>query len=305
MKIVAIYFDKKEKMGYPFNNPNYYETYKCLNEHCRNQGIELRFPRGKEAYLGSMRFSSYWQFTDDDIVYVDMPFTADLIYVKGLEIETTEEDTVINQKRLQQICRDKLLTYQTFPDYVIPTYHISKSTAPSVLNKIDTETVVVKPIDGIEGNDVQITKKESFDSESLTTEEDVTYIAQPFIDSSSGVPGLTETYHDLRLFIFNGEIKKSYIRIPKEGSLMANIALGAKAILLPPEQVPPSAQKLVSHVEEVFHVFTPRIYTLDIMYQDEKPFIVELNDQPGIPYVNFGDYTIEYYHHLIDVFNSV
>ena len=83
--------------------------------------------------------------------------------------------------------------------------------------------VVLKPLSESGGKNVRIAKKRSAFPKIKIGQD---YIVQEFIDSSKGIPGLTEGAHDLRVVLVNEKIIYSHIRKPKTNCLLANVALG-------------------------------------------------------------------------------
>ncbi len=287
--ILAVYFDDSDAMGYPFDNPNYYRAYRGFSDRCAKDNITLVIVRGATSYLGKMVFQGGWKFAGDQLEKITQPITADVIYVKGKDLVTDATDYAVNQSGLAEICRDKLLTHQHFSQYMAPTYPIDASNWQAVVQTIATEKIVVKPRTGMEGQGILITPKQSFDYNQLDPDQ-APYLAQDFIDSSAGIPGLVNGLHDLRLYIFNGVAKIAEYRQPKAGSFLANIAQGGSLTVVPLNQVPSWALEFVQHIDQVFQSFYPRIYTIDLMYANGKPYLVELNSRPGMPYVEWDYY---------------
>lgn len=287
--ILVVYFDDPHEMGYPFDNINYYWAYQGFSERCAQDNIALVIVRGADSYLGKMTFSSGWKYNDDTLIKIDQPITADIIYVKGQNLITQPGDYAVNQLKLAEICRNKLLTYKNFSQYMAPTYPIDANNWEAVLQKITTNKVVLKPQTGMEGNGIIITEKTQFNYAQLDAKHEP-YLAQEFLDSSAGIPGLVQGLHDLRLYIFNGQAKIAEYRQPKPGGLLANIAQGGSLTVVPMQQVPTWAFDFVKQIDQVFETYFPRIYTIDLLYANGHPYLVELNSRPGMPYKEWDYY---------------
>ncbi len=285
---IAIYFDQKGKMDYPFNNKDYYESYKAFAQLCKKNLVNLYFVRGAECYIGNMHFQQGYQFLNDKLILVERPFVADIIFLKGYNIQLGTSDRTLNHPELGIACHNKLQTYKLFHTYMAPTFQITKENASKMLEKIPTKTIVLKPVFGSEGKGIRIVKKLDFTLDLLN--EDTPYFAQAFLDSSSGIPSLVKGIHDLRLIIFNGKVKFSFIRQPKQGSYLANIAQGGKLFYIPVETIPEAALQLAYSVDKHFQNYIPRLYAVDMMFEKDKPYLLELNDQPGLPYLEENKY---------------
>lgn len=300
MRIVTVYFDNPKPMGYPFDNPKYLEAYQFLTDEAAKEGIELRISRGPETYIGSMEFDGYYLLKDQTPTYHDQRYTTEFVYVKGKKQRFADTEQVLNVFTIRDICNDKVKTYQTFPEYAVPTYPITRETMEHALEQIATDTIVIKPNCGEEGKGIIICSKAELTPEQISQSEPMAI--QPFIDTSGGVPGLSQDKHDHRIILSNGEIISSYIRTPAEGSLLANIALGASLAYVEAGQIPDSAHQVITYVEKQFHLFSPRLYTIDLVYDNGTPKIMELNDQPGLHYLSQGDQARKFNRHLITMF---
>lgn len=285
---IAIYFDQPGIMSYPFDNPLYLESYKAFATLAEKQEVAVHFSRGADTYSGNMRFTSYYAFQNGELIFVPQPYQADSIFLKGYSIKVSPTDHVLNNPTLGNICRNKLETYHLFREYMAPTYEITTENYQSVLDHLVTELVVIKPIYGSEGKGIQVLKKNTFHPDLL--DKNVRYFAQQFVDSSGGIPGILTGLHDMRIILFNNTVKNSFIRQPKEGSFLANIAQGGSFTHLPVDKIPASAMELVRQIDAHFTHYTPRFYAVDLMYEQEKPYLVELNDQPGMPFMSEDQY---------------
>lgn len=283
MKIInlVIYFDDPQPMGYPFGSPEYYRAYMELCQSCRKYRIAPYIARGK-SYLKNMVFSGGWQFSRNRLITVNRKIKADVIYKKGFKLKLKKQDKVINPQGLEDICRNKMTTYRLFKKYLPKSYHINKDNYQRILKKIPSRRVVLKPITGQEGIGIVIVDKNKFSLKIISQSND-RYLAQQFIETHSGIPHLIAGRHDLRIVCFNGTKLLAYVRQPKKGGYLANIAQGGKLTVIKNEQIPESALAIFKAVDIKLSQFLPRIYSLDLGYERNKPYIFELNSQPGLP----------------------
>ncbi|MBI2415869.1 MAG: ATP-grasp domain-containing protein [Candidatus Kerfeldbacteria bacterium] len=281
---LAIYFDDPTEWGYPFDVPEYIETYATFCQLLRDHGIRPYLVRGAERYLGQMQFQSGWELLSDQTLQpVTEPFMVDLIYRKGHNLKTEPTAAIVNHQAIETVCHDKLVTYQQFADFMAPCFPINQANWSEQIQKIKTDKIVVKPVFGTEGRGIIVTNKNNFEYTQLDSAYEP-YLIQKFIDTSNGIPDIVNGLHDLRLYMFNGVVKMAEIRQPKPGGYLANIAQGGSLFQLPLVQVPASAIAFVEKIDQHFSQYTPRIYTIDLMYQGDQPYLVELNSQPGLPY---------------------
>lgn len=302
---IVVHFEESDKMGYPFNYPTYFESYAQFSVVCAENGARLIICRGN-SYLGNMQFSSGWEFDGTELHEVAAPITADLIYLKGLgqTLNVSATDLAINRPEFDVICRNKITTYQAIGKHMVPSYTIDEENWQEVLKKITTDKVVLKPVEGAGGTGVIITDTKTFQYDASQFEEP--YLAQDFIDISQGIPGLVEGPHDLRLILFNGEVKLSFVRLPKEGSLLSNFAQGATAKVIPLQDLPAQTLEIAREVDAQFSSFSPRIYTVDFLFEGDRAIVGEINSRPAFPHPSLmgEEFTSQFHHYLLDTFKE-
>jgi glutathione synthase/RimK-type ligase-like ATP-grasp enzyme len=290
-------------MGYPFGEPEYLESYWTLSQNLLARGYAMVISRGPKSYMGNMQFTGGTVITSATTIEpFDQAYIATTIYRKGYKLPTAATDRVINNQDMDAVCVNKLMTYELFSDLMAPCFPINTHNWQEILTKITTERVVLKPIGGQEGNGIVVKMKGDVRAEDMDPVHGA-YLAQEFVDSSAGIPGVTDGLHDLRLSVFNNHVGIAEIRVPKKGSYLANIAQGGSLFDVPLDKVPASAFALAERIDERFAKYTPRIYSIDLMYCGEKPYLVELNSQPGIPWrewEQFNNYYSRFHRYILD-----
>ncbi|CAN5121584.1 hypothetical protein BH11PAT4_BH11PAT4_0380 [soil metagenome] len=283
MATIAVYFDQPGGMDYPFTDALYLDSYRRFTEEAARSAIRIVIVRGEASHQQGTTFSHYWEFTNGTLTAVDKTITADLIYNKCVGPLPTNfpPELTVNHPELDHICHDKLTTYQYFSEFMAKSLPITAQTWREAVVQLRTEMVTLKPVEGESGEGIVFVEKATFNGDEFNFNQP--YLAQEFIDTSKGIPGITSGRHDLRVVVFNGEPKLAYIRIPVEGSLLANVALGATTQTVDITQVPESVHQMVASVDAKLKQFSPRIYSIDFLVAGTTPFIVELNSRPGFP----------------------
>jgi len=303
MHTIAVYFDEPGQLDYPFDERMYYDSYARFTEFCAVRNLKVVIVRGL-TYRGNMRFSNGWQFINGELEPINTPIQADLIYVKGLNfvLQTQPNDLVINDPEFDRIARDKWLTYQAFHEFMAPTFQITNENWQSVRDQLTTDQIVLKPVTGSGGKGILILDRATLDYPSLGI--DTRYLAQEFVDSSRGIPGLCDGVHDLRVIMFNGVPKLSYLRMPPPGKLLSNISQGASAKVVSIADVPASVLQLAKRVDEFYKNYTPRLYTTDFFMNGDKAYLVETNTRPGFPREDSEGpvFAAEFYQDLVELF---
>lgn len=305
--VIAVYFGDPGKFDYPFDKPMYVESYTAFTKFCAERGMDVVIVRGAESYQGNMTFTHGWRFEGSELVDLPGPLTVDLIYNKELAhtLVTNPGDLVINDPVFDKIARDKWLTYQAFPELMPVTYQIDSQNWREVLAKIPSDKMVLKPVAGTEARGIWIGDKATIDETTVDLSEP--YIAQPFIDSSAGIPGLCEGLHDLRIIVFGGTPALAFLRLPKSGSLVSNLSQGGQAKVVEFSDVPLAVLDAVKRIDDHYQDYPTRIYTADFfMEHGTDVYLIETNTRPGFPSLSAhgGRYTQTFFESLFRVLGA-
>jgi len=276
MKKIAVFL-KLPHTDYPFSEASYKQSYTELGQEVTALGGEYYIVRGQETYVGNGKFSKSWQFNGTELVESG-EVTADIIFDRG-KFASDGRVKTFNEEMVNSICTNKWLSYNLFKEYSPKTWLVrSDAELSQVLNEVATELGVVKPIDGQEGKDVLIDKKDALLSQSYQ----YPVLVQEFLDSSGGVPGVVEGLHDFRVALINGEIIYSYFRTPPKGSYLANVARGGKFEVIALEKIPQQIREMVIKIDSVMAFAEHRFYGIDFAITPEGPKIIEMNSRLGL-----------------------
>jgi glutathione synthase/RimK-type ligase-like ATP-grasp enzyme len=241
-----------------------------------------------KTYRGSGIFEGGWRFEKGKFYLTKDVLKIDLVYDKtGGVAFPLENDSlrVVNEHNFKILACDKWATYQALGKYMPQTFIIeNREDLSVVLSKIDSDMVVLKPVGGLKGIGIFIGNKENAKRFEFNKKYGK-YIAQEFVDTTNGIPGLTSGNHDLRIVVINGKAVWCHIRVPAEGSLLANAAQGGSLTEVDYREVPSSIKDVVNKVTKMFtQKFDNPVYSLDFgMGKDETPYIFEINDTMGFP----------------------
>jgi glutathione synthase/RimK-type ligase-like ATP-grasp enzyme len=278
MASAIVIFDTAETPAEYFLADNEYRaSYLRLAELAARRNVDLRFVIGASQYEQGV-FKSSWKYDQNTLVPVSGAFRAGIVFAR-IRTHLLEAEHRVNALFLEQLCRDKYLTYQTFPQLVKKTVVVTPTTLSNV-DELGGEAVVLKPRFGANGRDVQLVRKTDLTPAMVDSKE---FIAQELIDSSDGIPGLIAQRHEMRMYILNGEVQSVYLRLPAPDSFLSNISQGATVKLLELADLPASVHQLKDQVDALFIGIQPRLYTIDLMFESGRPWVVELNDLPGLP----------------------
>ncbi|MEI8103843.1 MAG: ATP-grasp domain-containing protein [Candidatus Moraniibacteriota bacterium] len=311
MKKVLILFGKsKWEKSKPFINAEYQYSYEHFYTLCKENGIQMYRASYQWYDKENHIFKHAWKYegTEGNWTKVES-ITPDLIYDKTkADIGTYREKLVINEHypfindlNFTRVIDDKFITSLIFSEWSKKNWFVkSEAELNTVLPELKTEKIVVKPVSESGGNGVCIVNKSEIGSLDFSNEK----IVQEFIDSSNGIPGLSDSTHDLRLVFVGKKLIYAYIREPKDGCFLANLAQGGTLTIVPIENLPKSLDPVLRHVHAILDSFTDRIFAVDFMFdENSRPWIVEFNSMPGLYFTEKEKpYMMEMYQELLGVF---
>lgn len=285
-KKLAIYFSDSEAMGYPFNTTYpYWEIYQGIVRDIEKHGIEVYIVRGN-SYLGKGVFSHGWQVRDGQMVAVDKNIKVDLIFNRDDKntIPAIYDCPIINHPDLDRICVDKVETALLFPDLSPKTKAInSYPEYAQIIEKwgVGQEEKVVLKKNFLSGGQGIYIKPVKDIPESLYESWD-NILLQEFIDSSVGIAGITRGLHDIRVITINGEPVHTFVRIPKVGSFLANIAQGGTEVPLRLSDLPDELLEKVKKINDKLSQYRPSMFASDFVNSEKGFKLLELNSRPMV-----------------------
>lgn len=252
-----------------------------------NKGWEV-YVLTRKTYKGNGVFEGGWPFKNGEFSITKEILTIDLVYDRTGGVNFPLEDDsllVVNERQFKVLAWDKWASYQVVGEYMPKTFLVeNESEIKEILPKIQTDKIVLKPFNGLKGLGVFIGPKD----EALGfkfPEKFNKYIAQEFVDTSLGIPNVTPGLHDLRVAIVNNKPVWCHVRVPAEGTFLANAAQGGNLTEVDYSKVPESIKNVVQKVSKLFaENYDNPIYSLDFGIDiDATPKIFEINDQIGFP----------------------
>jgi len=263
-------------------------VYIRLLEFCEANGWDV-YVLTKKTYKGRGVFEGSWKFSKGKFEKIKTGVKIDLVYDRSAGVKFPpdgDKSTIwINRKDFKVVCWDKWKAYRIISGYMPKTFWVEKEEdLKDILPKIRTQWVVLKPYNGLKGLGIFIGPKDKAKNFKFSNKFKH-YVAQEFVDTSKGIPKITDGMHDLRVAIVNKKAVWSHVRVPKTGSYMANAAAGGILTEVDYSSVPKSIKKIVSQVSQRFYErYDNPSYSIDFgIGPDGVPKIFEINDQIGFP----------------------
>ena len=285
MKQVCMYVDNvDDNQGPQYRSEYYRRAYTYFYRSLRMLNAQIIIVHDQQvSYIGNGRFSWYWEPVFDAsgevLSYrkIEKVIAVSIVFDKA-RFDATDV-TIINPKRLTQICIDKFKTYNFIPNIHPKTFLIeNKEALANGLNKISRdEIIVIKSVDSDGGEEVFIGNKEGF-------KDNFSYplAIQEFLDSSRGIPGLCKGTHDLRIAVFDGEVLYGRLRTPPRGGLIANISFGGEEEIISVALLPEKLFELTRIIDEKFKLGNEhRYYAIDYIFSNNRWHVLEMNAWPG------------------------
>lgn len=280
--VVVIFCRHIDENKYPFNSDYYWHAYFDLLLLLKERGVEAYFATDNATYCGNGIFKL--AYTAKEKVPVSQlaviyDVRADVVYDKGGFVRTNDV-LVLNPNSVHDITSNKSHTYTQFghlqPNTILCT---SQDETLAALKKIESNKLVFKKLQSNGGKGVTIIDRNN--AAKIANALDYPQVIQEFIDTSCGIPGLCEGYHDLRIKIGGGSVWGGTLRIPKEGELRANVSQGGTERHLDPSEIPEDARQFAMTIDDFFKDY-PRYYAIDLAKTSNGWKLIELNSKPGL-----------------------
>jgi len=287
-KKVGICFSKELQGDSPLSHIiTKLSVYMRLLELMKSEGWEV-YVLTRKTYKGSGIFKGGWLFDKNKFFPTKENLKLDLVYDRtgGVNFPIAGDSLcVVNERDFKVLAWNKWATSKIIGEYMPQTLLIDeRKNLPEILSKVKSDWVVLKPFNGLKGIGIFIGPKVKALGFKFNEKYNC-YIAQEFVDTSGGIPGLTNGMHDVRIVIVNAKPVWCHIRVPAKGSLLANAAQGGSLTEISYEKVPENIKKSVSKITEIFsQKFDNPVYSLDFgVGKNCIPYVFEINDQMGFP----------------------
>lgn len=286
MKTIAIYFSQPGAMDYPFNELWFFDAYKDIIASLEAKGPRVVIVRA-DSYQGKGVFSQYFRIEEDEVIKHDEPVTVDLIWNRDNEntIPVIHDCLVLNHPDFDELCTDKYKTAQQFPDIspktdYVHSYEQYRNTIALWHLPEDTR-IVLKKNYLHSGRGIFILPLSDIHEGLYDDWSDI--LVQQFVESSDGLPGISDGRHDLRVYVLSGIPAAGMVRVAKEGEFLANADYGSTLFTVDVDQIEQEVLDHVAYINKNAVQYEPTIYGADFLKgNDGKYYLVELNSRVGL-----------------------
>jgi len=283
-----MFFNKEKFKGNPFEGFGDKElVYLDFFKQGRASGMDMYIASKEKNYLRGLDFKNALFFDGKKFIKTVGRIKADAVYDRsgGIKFPSTKiSKKVLNPISFKKLCYSKNKMYELIGDFMPKSFKIKNQNDFNKKIKLfkNSELVVIKPSSGLGGKGIIIDTANNIRKSDYFVEKES--VIQKFVDTSSGILGITKNRHDLRIVIVLGRIIFASLRTPKGNSLLANVSQGGKIKELPIEKIPKNTLLIVSKIQKIIDKkFNYPIYSIDFGIENGKPFVFELNDQIGFP----------------------
>ena len=282
--VLGIFREKRDIEEFVFKAPNYKQAYHEIIDQLNEKGVYVALLMGQGSYEGKGHFSKHWVQINDNGVYSFEkrgPITVDAVFDKD-HFKDDGQVVKINDDRLYSICWSKEKTYEVLGEFHPKSMLAGDETElDAALAHLPGDSVAVKSLTGSSGKGVFVGLKRDVHGEEEMLEYPV--LVQEYIETAGGVPGITDSRHDVRVVLMNGVPAVATLRTPPEGELKSNIGYGGKHRLLHVEELPNELLSMCSAIDNKLKNYGNfRIYSVDCGLTPHGWRLFEVNGMPGV-----------------------
>ena len=284
-------FGKQRSMPDPFfyfkqKRSVYYDFFKIGHD----AGYKMFLANGLDCYQDGYTFVNTLLFDGTKFTPYNASMTADFIIDRSASIifPGAKMTKILNPINFKLFCASKINMHRLLADFMPKTFFIKNAIdLKNICASInDDRLYVLKPSTGLGGKGIIFGTATKIKHQKIEPYKE--YVLQEFIDTSCGAPHITDSRHDLRVVLLNDKVVWITVRVPKKGSLLANVAQGGTIRDITTETLPLCVIKTVAAVQEIIakNYDQPLLYSIDMGIENDRAYVFELNDQIGFPSEN-------------------
>lgn len=319
MKKLVIVFSKKNHSGSPFEFLDYpymikifYDLFNLFTDN----GLEIYICRDINNIISNKEFKVLAKYNKEKgFELITETIEADIVWdrTNNFSFPIPRNDNsvdLLNTMEYKLITKDKWLSYSKYKEYYPKTILLSDLTQiNNYFDLLPSEKFVIKPISGFGGkavtcfnkSDIQGLSKYLIDNNVVEGQ----YILQEFYDVKSGIKGLVEGIHDMRIISTNNKIIFSYIRKPSNPEeFRSNFSVGGTMEEIDSKNLPSEIVSFVQPIiSDAYTNYENPFFSIDLFLTKSGPKIIEITGSSlGFP---MPDMNLKpFYTHLVERFTK-
>ncbi len=292
--IVGVFREHRDTEVFEFKAPQYKQAYHELFAQLAAKDVYVAILMGQSTYQGNGTFSKHWVQIErgGEFVFEKRgPITVDVVYDKD-HFKADDHALIVNDKRLYDICWSKEKTYEVLGEFH-PQTEVAQNAAEldKALQDIPGDRIAVKELTGSSGTGVFVGPKAEAAQAGLV----FPLLVQEFIETSGGVPGITDKRHDVRVVLANGQAIIATLRTPPAGGLKSNIGYGGENRLLSVSELPAELLDMCAQIDKRLAEYGEfRLYSIDCGLTPHGWRLFEANAMPGVINRARGEQAVHY-----------
>lgn len=303
MKKLVIYWGSKTTTGVPLffkGSPATTELFTELLERFSVSGIETYFCRSPFGFLGKNRYFCEFKYEKSGFTPFNSEVIPDNVWDKSMGSlfpVAGQDENVVNSYELKGLESNKWFSYLAYPDYFTKTIPVdSKETLLSNLGKIETQNIVLKPMNGFGGKGVVLINRDNpVIPDDVKIDNLNPHIIQEFMETDVGISGIVNGKHDLRLVCLNGKVINCFLRTPKQGDFRSNWAQGGTFNQVVPNNLPNEIIKFVKPIiNDLTSKYNNPLFAIDIANTTKGYRLIELTGS-GVSFADAKNENTDYW----------
>ncbi|MEI6462506.1 MAG: ATP-grasp domain-containing protein [bacterium] len=292
MKNLVITFSRKSPSGKPFEfdeDTQMYTVFYRLFDLLVDNGLNIYICRDINNIISSQEYNTLGKYTKEGhFVSQSEKIIADIVWDRtnlyGFPLPKNKLPVdILNSMEFKLISGDKWLSYMYYKQYSPKTIYLGDLTQmDDYISEIPGDKYVIKPINSFGGKGVACFEKTDREGVSkYLLDRNVTngqYLIQEFCDVSTGISGLVEGVHDMRIISTNNKIIFAYIRKPSNTKeFRSNYSVGGTMQQVEIDKLPSEIVSFVTPIiKDAYEDYNNPLFSIDLFMTKSGPKLIEI-----------------------------
>lgn len=190
---------------------------------------------------------------------------------------------MLNRFEFDEICRDKIKTYELFWDFWAKTFLLNSfEELKEKVWEIKTSKIVLKPRFWEQCQWIYVIEKDEIREDLYEDWTDI--LLQEFLDSTVWIEWIVDWLHEINVFYVNWEFSWARMKKPPEWSLISSATWSSiwKVWWLKEKDVPKDLLDIIKKLDNKMLDYPLRLYRADFVNTKDWYKMIELNSRPWV-----------------------